>query len=289
MTTPPESAGRVRFGPFVVDPATGELWKDGAPLHVQDLPFRLLVALLERPGELVTRAELAQKLWGTETHVDSAAGLNTAVAKLREALADDAAEPVWVETVPKRGYRFLAEIEGASVTAPAPRSSSRWLRWVPLAAIVTAAAAFLLLEPASEPKLRVAVVLFDNETDDPGLDRVAQGLTDATVFELTARPELDVIGNAAILRTARPFRDLEAVRDATDADFIVLGQVQTVDRALHVRAHLIRAADLAHVWVDDFPATAAGEAALQADVAGRITAAVAERAASETAPSADAP
>ena len=82
---------------------------------------------------------------------------------------------------------------------------------------------------ADRPQTRVAVVLFDNETGRPEVSRLSQGLTDATVFALTAQPKLAVIGNAAILRTARPFRDIAAVRDALHADFIVIGQVQMVD------------------------------------------------------------
>ena len=96
-------ARRVRFGPFEADLASGELWRDGAAVPLQDLPFRLLAALLEQPGEVVSRSELATRVWGTDTFVDATAGLNTAVAKLREALGDQAEQPIYIETVPKRG------------------------------------------------------------------------------------------------------------------------------------------------------------------------------------------
>src|SRR5690242_12990123 len=97
---------RVAFGPFVADLRSGELRKDGELVPLQDLPFRFLVALLERPGDVVSRSELTTRLWGTETFVDAEAGLNTAAAKLRHALrVDDANEPL-IETIPKRGYRF---------------------------------------------------------------------------------------------------------------------------------------------------------------------------------------
>src|SRR5262249_32701296 len=102
--------GRVRFGPFEADLASGELWRDGAAVAIQDLPFRLLAALLERPGEVVTRAELTARLWGSDTFVDAAAGLNTAIAKLRDALDDNADQPAFIETVPKRGYRFVKPV-----------------------------------------------------------------------------------------------------------------------------------------------------------------------------------
>jgi TolB-like protein len=121
-------------------------------------------------------------------------------------------------------------------------------------------------------------VLFDNETGRPEMARFAQGLTDATVAELTADTRLAVIGNAAVLRTERPFRDIAKVRDAVHADFIVIGQVQMLDGSPIVRAHLIRANDQAHVWVGVAPLTGAGEAAFQSDVAGRIRGAIATRA-----------
>jgi TolB-like protein len=224
------------------------------------------MALLARPGQVVSRPELALALWGSDTFVDAGAGLYTAVAKLREALEDGPERPVFIETVPKRGYRFIGTI------APS-KSWKRGAAWIGVPLLLLAAVGGVALSLSG--KTRVAVVLFDNETDRPELARLAQGLTDATVFELTAHPELNVVGNAAVLRTARPFRDLERVRDTLDADFVVIGQVQTVDEAINVRAHLIRGSDLAHVWVDNVKATAAGEAALQAEVAGRIAAAVA--------------
>ena len=279
----------VRFGDFEADVKSGELRREGRPIVIQDLPFRLLVALLERPGEVVTRAELAARLWGADTFVDSGAGLNTAVAKLREAFADDAERPVWIETIPKRGYRFIGKIE--QTNPPEGGSNVPTRTWNPVEAgffgfivtrrslwlfamaIVIAAAAYAV--HIARAQTRVAVVLFDNETGQADFGRLAQGLTDAAVFELTRRPALAVIGNDARLRTTRPFRDIAEIRDALSADFIVIGQVQLVDGQILVRSHLIRAKDEAHVWVGVARLTSS-EAALQSEVAERIAAAVAK-------------
>ena len=282
-------SNHITFGPFAVDVKAGELRRDGMVIPVQDLPFRLLTALLEHPGEVVARAQLTERLWGTETFVDAAAGLNTAVAKLRDALGDNADRPLYIETVPKRGYRFIGTIR-ETLNGPAeantqvrphetpPRRRFAAARWIIAAALavlaVVGAAAYRLR--ADRPQTRVAVILFDNETARPEVSRLSQGLTDATVFALTAQPKLAVIGNAAILRTARPFRDIVAVRDALHADYIVIGQVQLRDETILVRSHLIRASDQAHVWVNASQMTG-DEAALQSEVAGRIAAAVAER------------
>src|SRR6476620_1345255 len=100
----------VRFGAFQVDLRTGELWKGGARINLPDQPFQLLKTLLERPGELVTRDELRQRLWSAQTFVDFEHGLNAAVRRLRDALGDSAGVPRFIETVPRRGYRFIAPV-----------------------------------------------------------------------------------------------------------------------------------------------------------------------------------
>jgi DNA-binding winged helix-turn-helix (wHTH) protein/tetratricopeptide (TPR) repeat protein len=101
----------LKFGPFEVDPSLGELRKDGVRIPIQEKPLRVLTALLERKGDLVTRAELHQHLWQGETFVDFDTGLNTAVRKLRSALGDESESPRYIETLPKRGYRFVAPVE----------------------------------------------------------------------------------------------------------------------------------------------------------------------------------
>ena len=274
---------RVLFGPFETNVRAGELRREGAVIPIQDLPFRLLTALLERPGEVITRAELTERLWGSDTFVDAAAGLNTAVAKLRDALGDNAEQPLYIETVPKRGYRFVAQVEAAPCDetppskAETPTRRPRGVVWTVAAIVAVAIVVFAAYQlRADRPQTRVAVVLFDNETGRPEVSRLSQGLTDATVFALTAQPQLAVIGNAAILRTARPFRDIAEVRDALHADYIVIGQVQMRDEEILVRSHLIRGRDQAHVWVSVSRMTS-GEAPLQSEVASRIVDAVSAR------------
>jgi DNA-binding winged helix-turn-helix (wHTH) protein/TolB-like protein len=278
-------SNRIRFGDFEADVATGELRRDGTPVPIQDLPFRLLVALLERPGELVMRGDLAARLWGSETYVDSTAGLNTAVAKLREALGDNPDQPIYVETVPKRGYRFVGSIAtpnaAASESDPTPAVPGRRRPLVvAMASLMTAAVlAFATYQlRANREPVRVAVMLFDNETGDTQLGRLSQGLTDAVVTALTSDSRLAVIGNAAVLRTARPFRDIAKVRDELSADYIVIGQVQMLDGGTIVRAHLIRGRDQAHVSVNVVKRGDAGEEAFQSAVAGEVRAAVAAHA-----------
>ena len=117
--TPPSSAGKIaRFGVFEANLSLGELRKSGARIRLQEQPFQLLALLLERPGEVVTREELRTRLWNAETFVDFDHSLNTAINKLRDALDDSAANPRFVETLAKRGYRFLAPVRWESAVNP---------------------------------------------------------------------------------------------------------------------------------------------------------------------------
>jgi cholera toxin transcriptional activator len=142
-------AGRiVRFGVFEVDLAAGELRKSGGRIRLQEQPFQVLAFLLERPGEVVTREEIQQKLWPADTFVDFDHSLNTAVNKLREALGDSASSPRYVETLARRGYRFLAPVERPDTNALATDSASAQ------PAKITDAAAEETLHPELEVPLR---------------------------------------------------------------------------------------------------------------------------------------
>lgn len=289
----------VRFGEFEIDLAARELRRNGHLIRLQDLPFRLLVALTDRPGELLTRPELRERLWGSETFVDYEAGLNTAIAKLREALGDNADQPIFIETLPKRGYRFVGKIEAAP---PAPRPADTWSSaaaasgfsapptvaapppppwgapiWLAAIGLLAAVGVSLYWSHAISPATRIAIVLFDNETGRPEFDRLAQQLTDATVLKLTARPALAVIGNATVLRTTRPFRDIIAIRDALGVSYIVIGQVQDVDGAIRAQAHLIWTDNQSHLWADRVPITPGHEAAAENEVVAMIDRAVSQK------------
>src|SRR6202046_1271433 len=123
---------RTRFGPYEVDLRSGEVHKHGIRLKVQDQPFQVLALLLEHSGEVVTRDELRQKLWPADTFVDFDTGLNSAIKKLRDVLSDSADEPRYIETLPRRGYRFIAPVENG----PQPKSAPVELRVVPVSTIL---------------------------------------------------------------------------------------------------------------------------------------------------------
>ncbi len=120
MTTSPAALRAVRFADFEVDLRAGELRKDGRKLRLQEQPFQILTMLLERPGDVVTREELREKLWPSDTFVDFDHGLNNAVNRLREALCDSAESARYIETLPRRGYRFIAAVELVALPSPLP-------------------------------------------------------------------------------------------------------------------------------------------------------------------------
>jgi DNA-binding winged helix-turn-helix (wHTH) protein/TolB-like protein len=258
-------ASRVRFGLFHFDPATGELSREGTPIRLQPQPARVLALLLERPGEIVSREDLRRHVWGNETFVDFERGLNFCIAQIRSALGDSADSPRYVETVPKRGYRFIAPASSSETETPGPALTTSPARTTlqagTLAALVIAlaagAGAFVFVRqrvavPAAT--VPIAVVPFDNQTGSIAFDAIAEGLADSTVARLAQsdRPRLAVVGNAQLLRTARSFRDVKRIGAELDVDYVVLGQVQRDGNGVRVVAHLIRVSDERHVWANRF-------------------------------------
>jgi len=122
MLPPPTTSRLIRFGTFEVDLRTGELHKKGLKIKLQEQPFQILAMLLEHAGDIVTRGELRHRLWPEDTFVDFDQGLNKAINKIREALGDSAESPRFIETLPKRGYRFIAQVNGSIPNSP-PASS----------------------------------------------------------------------------------------------------------------------------------------------------------------------
>lgn len=250
----------MRSGAFEIDAAAGELRKNNERVRLQDLPFRVLVFLVRRAGKAVTRDELRAEVWGASTFVDAEAGLNTAIAKLREALGDDANAPVFIETLPKRGYRWIGGVDGPAIAeaesqparsifrSSASRIGALSVRWVLGVVAIVAVASGAWQWLATPAAVTIAVVLFHNETGDSAMDQLAQQLTDATVVALAQDARYHVIGNASILRTPRIFADIQKIGETLDADYLVIGQLQSAGAGPVVRAHFVRVSDQKHLW-----------------------------------------
>lgn len=257
---------RTRFGVFEFEAGTGELWREGRRVRLQRQPSRLLELLLARPGEVVSRDEIRQALWGDDTHVDFERSLNFCVAKLRSALRDNAASPRFIETVPTRGYRFIGTVEAvATPSGPAAADTGPpimplrrpWWLWAAATAallLVVGGQALWQRQKAPAPP-RIVVVPFHNETGSADLDRIAKGVSDATVVRL-ATPErlthLLVIGNASDLTFSFRPANMKAMGESLGAQYLLLGQMRRDDTRLRIVAHLIRVSDQTHLWAKTY-------------------------------------
>jgi len=283
-------SGRVRFGAFDFDTTTGELRREGHVIKLQPQPARVLALLVAGAGDVVTRETLRDAVWGGDTFVDFDRGLNFCIAQIRSALGDTPETPRFIRTLPKRGYQFIAAIDPAAPTGddaepvapvsaaiPPSRPNRRFVAAVVGAALCAAGVAggawWVLRAPvALPPDTRIAVAVFDNETDAPELGRFTQGLTDTVIAQLTetGAGRFEVIGNAAILRRPRPQRDLKEINATLGASYVVLGQVQRDGAHIRVLAHLIHLPEQTHVWVTRLDRQSDDPLGLQLDLARAI-------------------
>lgn len=242
-----------RFGLFEFNSETGELLREGRPVRLQAQPAKLLALLIAGRGELVTRESLHAALWPDGTTVDFDRGLNFAVAQVRTALNDSADSPAFIRTVPKRGYQFIAPLPEPAVAAPPPTPSRRSVPQLALAAAVAVAALGLaaIWKPSPAAEVKLAIAHFENETGRPELDQFAGTLTDSLVAGLTeqASGRLAIIGNAAILRRARKFQDIDEIASTLHTPYIILGQVQKDGAGVRILAHLIAMPSRKHLKV----------------------------------------
>lgn len=259
----------LRFDRFEFDPSSGELRDGGAVVRLEPQPAKVLALLAARSGEVVSREELRLEVWPADVFVDFERGLNYCVRRVRQALGDSPDAPRFIATLPKRGYRFLVPVEEASprpgeaaAAAPGNAAARRLPGGVAAACLAAAAIVAVALAIRERPPARqpgpgstptVAVTLFDNETGRRDLDRVAQVFTDVLVERLArGGPPWSVIGNAAVLRRARPYQNLAEIGASLHADLVILGQVLPADHGLTVLTHLIRTSDQRHLWVGRF-------------------------------------
>jgi DNA-binding winged helix-turn-helix (wHTH) protein/TolB-like protein len=284
----------VHFGEFAFDLDLKELRRNGSPVRLQSQPALVLAALLQRPGEVVSREELQSAIWGGDTFVDFERGLNFCMAQIRAALGDDAARPLYIRTVPRKGYQFIAPVHPPSVASPAappaPERSARRpiVLWTVAAVLILSAAAIATIRLRAGHHVRpsvgrvvpiLAVVRFDNDTKEAELQTFSDGLTDYLVVQLTtdSQGRYRVVGNAPILRVPREQRDLKAIGQSLGAGYAVIGQVQGDGSKVLILAHLIRLSDLTHVWVVRTDGDLRDALRLQSRAAGEIAAQFADQ------------
>ena len=290
------SARIYRFGPFELSLEGAELRKNGIHLKLQEQPFRILCALLEHPGELVTREQLRQQLWAEGTFVDFEHGLNTAVKKIRDVLSDDADTPRYIETIPRRGYRFLASVEaGSAALAPpaepesAPEPKCQELsppRLIPgRTTLLAGVVAIALLagvggwlwrrtSSAANTKARVmlAVLPFDNLGPDASQDYFAEGMTEELITQLGRwNPErLGVIARTSTDPYKHAGKSVAQVGRELGVDYVVEGSARREGNKVRIAAQLIEVRDQTHLWAKQYDRDERSVLALQNDVAADV-------------------
>ena len=292
---------RLRFGVFEVDLRAGELRKHGVKLRLQEQPFQVLAMLLERPGETVTREELRSRLWTAETFVDFDHGMNKAVNRIRDALGDSATSPRFVETVARRGYRFIADVAVAEeapaarpeivtrdvapledqpvLPAPAPPSSGRLRQsysWT-IAGVALALASFVVVvwvlrsrssQPA--PIRWLAVLPLEDLSGDSSQEYFADGMTDELIATLGQISALRVISRTSVMPYKRARKALPQIASELNVDAVIEGTVLHSDGRVRITAQLIDARDDKHLWSETYGGDLRDTLALQNRVAREI-------------------
>jgi TolB-like protein/DNA-binding winged helix-turn-helix (wHTH) protein/Tfp pilus assembly protein PilF len=296
-----DSSGRLRFAVFEVDLRAGELTKRGLRIRLQEQPFQVLAMLLGKPGELVTRDELREKIWG-QTVVDFDHGLNKAINKIREALGDSAENPRFVETVARRGYRFLAdvtpidtaadgqaepeakgpvpptdshrvELAAASVPPKLPHRAQAWKRFGFGLALVLAASVSWIFYSQSQSSSRIrslAVLPLESLSGDASQDYFADGMTDALIADLGQISALRVISRTSVMMYKHVRKPLPEIARELNVEAVVEGTVLRSGERVRITAQLIQVPAEKHLWAQSYEGDLKDTLALQNNVARAI-------------------
>jgi TolB-like protein/DNA-binding winged helix-turn-helix (wHTH) protein len=273
---------RLKFGVFEADFRTGELTKHGKRIRLQEQPFQLLAMLLDQPGELVTREELHRRLW-PQTIVDFDHGLNKAISKIREALGDSAENPRFIETVARRGYRFLADV-AVVYDQPERQTDAGTPEGVPSRALTLklfgfAAALILAIYlswifypwPQSlSPIHSLAVLPLKNLSGDASQDYFADGMTDELIAHLGQISALRVISRTSAMTYKNGDKPLAEIARELNVEAVVEGSVLRSGDRVRIIAQLIQVPADTHIWADSYEGDLRDTLALQTRVARSI-------------------
>src|SRR6266436_3343400 len=272
----------VKFGVFEVDLTAGEVRKAGMKQKLAGQPFQVLQALLEHPQEIVTREELRERLWPGNTFVDYELGLKKAVNRLREVLGDSAESPHFIETVPRRGYRFLGSVEAVErpLAVPPTRLKTHWRLAGALALAAIAALLFWLnigklrtrifaKSPSTEIR-SLAVLPLQNLSNDPNQDYFSDGITDALTTELAQIGSLRVISRTSAEHFKGTRETLPEIGRKLNVEAIVEGSVTRSENRVRITAQLIDVQTDRHLWARSYERELKDVLAMQDEVARDI-------------------
>jgi TolB-like protein/DNA-binding winged helix-turn-helix (wHTH) protein/Tfp pilus assembly protein PilF len=260
----PATASRetLRFRDFELDLAAYQLRRGGHPVRLERQPMDLLILLVERRSQLLSHREIVDHLWGKDVFVDVETGVHTAIRKVRQALRDSAEAPTCVETVPGKGYRFIAPVEILPASEPAPAASTEPARRSPqrrsrlgagllAAALLAGAGAWLWRRPPAAPaRVTVAVLPFENLSGDEGREYLADGLAEETIasFGQIDPEHLSVIGRTSTLAYKRTRKSLAEIGRELGADYLIEGSIRAEGAGVRIASRLVRVRDQTQVW-----------------------------------------
>jgi len=279
-----------RFDDFELDRMAFELRRAGRLVRLERIPLELLFLLVERRGELVTRQEILDRVWGKHVFVDTDNAINTAVRKIRLALRENQESPRFLHTVPAKGYRFDAQIvQGSStdtsIAGPLPPPSAavsvtRRALWIALAAAVFLFAVYLTRtylsrwSKTSSGKVMLVVMPFVNMNDDPHQDYFVDGITEEMIAQLGSLDpaHLGVIARTSSMQYKGAHKDAAQIAHELGVAYLLEGSVRREGQRVRVTAQLIQAADQSHLWADSFDRDLNDVLKLQSEVAREIAA-----------------
>jgi TolB-like protein/DNA-binding winged helix-turn-helix (wHTH) protein/Tfp pilus assembly protein PilF len=275
---------RASFGVFEADFRAGELRKSGVKVKLHAQPLAVLKILLERPGEIVSREELQQELWGNNTFVDFEHGINKSINKLREALTDSADTPRYIETLPRRGYRFIAPVNfptPALELVPPAKSKSKlhFALWAAGAAVLLAVGIywFGFWNRASRApalgKAMLVVLPFENLSGDDSEDYFADGLTEEMIAQLgQLQPmHLGVIARTSAMRYKHTQESVAQIGHELGVNYLLEGSVRLAGQRVRITAQLIQTGDQTHLWAESYETPLTDILKVQREIAERIT------------------
>ena len=302
----PSHTAYVRFGTYQLDPTAAELHKNGMRIRLQQQPAQLLAILLERPGQVVTREQLRQRLWQQDTFVDFEHGLNAAIKRLREALGDSAENPVFIETLPRRGYRFIAPVESECTDLPGTNTVKTESRSAPLQEKifrrkhVFAAIAFVVLavlavagytlwktrHAAAAAMIRsIAVLPLQDISLHRETEYFSEGMTEALITELGKIKGLRVISHHSVMQYKNTTKAVPVIAKELNVDGIVEGGVLLSGQQVRITVQLIGAHPERHLWAESYDRDLHDVVALQREVARDIAGQIRFTTSPETEPS----
>src|SRR6266851_7212628 len=302
---PVRVSDRVTFGEdFEVDVRVGELRRSGRPLKLERIPMELLLLFIEQKGQLVTRDQIIQRIWGKDVFMDTDNSINAAIRKIRQVLKDDPARPLFIQTITGRGYRFIAPVTGADVPSAAESDVSQqqtyaaetlavekssnygilhmtprqWLALLGIAILIAGLGAYFQWsrsqvrpQPLSGRSM-LAVLPFENLTGDAGQDYFSDGMTEEMIAQLgRLDPQhLGVIARTSVMHYKHSQANLEQIGRELGVQYVLEGSIRRDSEKVRITAQLIQMRDQTHLWSRQYDHELSSLLVLQGEIAQEI-------------------